>query len=152
MHDRHPQDLLIRQSVEIRKVVVERVSALHAQKRSVPSASSSLAILRHIAHQLKMGVHRCKQAAQAIEVAKEAIPPAARGHKGVRGDHPGSTGESRFQRTRKIQVTVERAPEKSLTVPPGQVIAENSRPNERVQMKVDHLRRGVELNGLTRNT
>ena len=103
----------------------------------LPAARASVVLARAGDH-LKLVRHARERAAQGVQVGFEGAC-AIRGlaHR-VRGDHPGCAADLRFADARKIDLAQERAPQRR-AMSLGQVIAERSLPNERIDVQVEHI-------------
>src|SRR5262245_55087542 len=89
---------------------------------------------------------------ELVDVAKQrldAIGPLAQG---IRRDDPGRTADLGFAQARQIRLTKKPSPENPPTVPLRDVATEQAMPDERIDVKVDHLAREVELDGFFGNT
>jgi len=113
---------------------------MKAACRSVRAAASYSA-------RLVLGTAR-EDRAQAGEVVREDRGPLARGPQRVRRDRPDAAGDPGLADPRQIDLGEEARPRGPRPVPFGEVVAQDPRPDERVDVQIDDVAREVEVDGL----
>ena len=110
----------------------------------MPTRGTCRPVLGLVAYELGVGWLLSSRAGD--EVAASARTFGGRGE-GIGGDHPDGAGDTASRRRGGIRLTVEAGAEQPATVATGQVVAEQTCPDEGVDVQVDHVAREVEVDG-----
>lgn len=150
MEERHPKHGLVGEHVERVEIMVERVATLNADEGRMLARGSRRAELRgvpNVPHPRRL----IEQVPKGSEVLLEHLPAAPRSSQRIGRDHPGGAAEPYLLDAWKIRVTKEPTAEEPAPVNAIEVVAEDSAPEERLDVEVDRVRAEEDLGSLLRD-
>ena len=151
VYERDAQHETVRNATERVGRMIERIAALHADEGSVLAGRARRPVLAVVSNDGELFAHRVEERSQLLEVLDERLEPRARATERVRRDDPGRPRELGLEDARKIHLAVHTRAEQAASVALPEIVAEDAMPDERVDVKIDHLAREIELHGLPRN-
>jgi hypothetical protein len=135
----------------ISEIAVEGVAALDPEKRRVPAVGHRSAVLGGVAHDPEVLGDALEDGLEASQVLEEDLRARGGAAPGIRRDDPGGARHRRLAHARKVDLAVDASAEETVAVPLAQVVPEQTRPDEAVEVEVEHVARQVEVHGLSRD-
>ena len=130
---------------------VEGVAALDAEERGVLVGGARGAIVGGIATHGDVVGTAFEDPTQLAEVLVEHRRTSHRRPQRVGGDRPYAAGDLRLADPRQIDLRVDARAEQPVTMAAIEAIATQPRPDERIDVEIDHLAREVDVDRLARD-
>jgi hypothetical protein len=148
----HERDLDEAARVEAleRQIAVERVASLDADEGGVPAGDARGAIFGGRAAERDLRGRAVEDGDEAIEVLAKYGGALRRAAQRIGRDRPDGAADAGFAQARQIGLAVEARAEEAAAVAAKEVVAEDARPDEGVDVQIDDVAFAIELDCLAR--